>query len=141
MAKHKITRRFHEQVEWAFRKQRNVNLLAKRGIQDCIVVLDGLNPSHNIGKIFRSSEVFGVREIHIINTPMFNTSPSKGAFKRVPAKFFDNFYQSYQYLIDDGYVIYALYPNEHRFVHRQKNHSKNSFCCRTRRKRAFIFSQ
>ncbi len=84
MAKHKITRRFHEQVEWAFRKQKNANLLAERGIHDCIMVLDGLNPSHNIGKIFRSAEVFGVREVHVINTPIFNTAPGKGAFKRVP---------------------------------------------------------
>ncbi|PID64164.1 MAG: tRNA (guanine-N2)-dimethyltransferase [Gammaproteobacteria bacterium] len=116
MAKHKISRRFHEQVEWAFRKQRNANLLAERGFHDCIVVLDGLNPSHNIGKIFRSGEVFGVREIHVINTPLFNVSPAKGAFKRVPAIFYDNFSDSYQALRQQGYTIYALYPDENHFV-------------------------
>ncbi len=127
MAKHKITRRFHEQVEWAFRKQKNANLLAERGIHDCIMVLDGLNPSHNIGKIFRSAEVFGVREVHVINTPIFNTAPGKGAFKRVPAKFFDNFTDSYRYLIDEGYTIYALYPDENHFLHKESLAKKSAF--------------
>ncbi len=127
MAKHKITRRFHEQVEWAFRKQRNANLLAERGIHDCIVVLDGLNPGYNIGKIFRSAEVFGVRQVHVINTPVFNTAPGKGAFKRVPAKFYDNFAASYHQLIAEGYTIYALYPDERHFLHRQKLARKAAF--------------
>lgn len=127
MAKHKIARRFHEQVEWAFRKQRNANLLAERGIYDCIVVLDGLNPSHNIGKIFRSGEVFGAREIHVINTPIFNVAPGKGAFKRVPAKFFDSFADSYRYLQDEGYTVYALYPDENHFVHKERFAQKAAF--------------
>lgn len=127
MAKHKIARRFHEQVEWAFRKQRNANVLAKRGIHDCIVVLDGLNPSHNIGKIFRSAEVFDINEVHVINTPIFNVSPGKGAFKRVPAQFFNDFSESYQYLLDAGYTIYALYPDEQRFVHNTHFAKKSAF--------------
>ncbi len=127
MAKHKITRRFHEQVEWAFRKQRNANRLAEAGVNDCIVVLDGLNPSHNIGKIFRSGEVFGAKEVHVINTPVFNTAPGKGAFKRVPAKFFDNFSESYQQLVDSGYTIYALYPDEKNFVHTTALAKKSAF--------------
>lgn len=127
MAKHKIARRFHEQVEWAFRKQRNANLLAQSGIHDCIVVLDGLNPGHNIGKIFRSGEIFGVNEIHVINTPIFNVSPSKGAFKRVPAKFFDDFSQSHQDLVEKGYTIYALYPDENHFVHTTRFAEKSAF--------------
>ncbi len=127
MAKHKIARRFHEQVEWAFRKQRNANLLAERGVHDCVVVLDGLNPSHNIGKIFRSAEVFGVREVHVINTPVFNTAPGKGAFKRVPAKFFDSFSESYRQLTDEGYTIYALYPDEQHFLHKEQLAKKAAF--------------
>lgn len=127
MAKHKIARRFHEQVEWAFRKQRNANLLSKRGVHDCVVVLDGLNPSHNIGKIFRSGEVFGVSEIHVISTPVFNTAPGKGAFKRVPAKFYDSFASSYHQLIDEGYTIYALYPDGNHFVHSTRLAKKAAF--------------
>lgn len=127
MAKHKIARRFHEQVELAFRKQRNANLLAEPGIHDCIVVLDGLNPSHNIGKIFRSAEVFGVKEIHVINTPVFNTAPGKGAFKRVPATFYETFAESYQRLNEQGYTIYALYPDETHFVHRETLAQKAAF--------------
>lgn len=127
MAKHKIARRFHEQIEWAFRKQRNANRLATPGIHDVVVVLDGLNPSHNIGKIFRSAEVFGVNAVHVINTPVFNTAPGKGAFKRVPAVFYANFADSYQQLRADGYTIYALYPDENHFVHQQTLAKKAAF--------------
>lgn len=127
MAKHKIARRFHDQVEWAFRKQRNANRLAKPGVHDCIVVLDGLNPSHNIGKIFRSAEVFGAKAVHVINTPVFNTAPGKGAFKRVPAVFYDHFADSYQQLRDDGYHIYALYPDETHFVQQTSLAKKAAF--------------
>ncbi len=127
MAKHKITRRFHEQIEWAFRKQKNANLLAERGVHDCVMVLDGLNPSHNIGKIFRSAEVFGLREVHVINTPIFNTAPGKGAFKRVPAKFFDDFSESYRQLVEEGYTIYALYPDENHFLHTEQLVKKSAF--------------
>lgn len=127
MAKHKIARRFHEQVEWAFRKQRNANLLAERGVYDVVMVLDGLNPSHNIGKIFRSGEVFGASEIHVINTPVFNVSSSKGAFKRVPAKFFDSFAESYSYLLAQEYTIYALYPDAEHVVHNTRFPQKSAF--------------
>lgn len=127
MAKHKIARRFHEQVEWAFRKQYNANRLATPGQHNCIVVLDGLNPSHNIGKIFRSAEVFGVKEVHVINTPLFNTSPGKGAFKRVPARFYETFAESYETLSEQGYTVYALYPAEKHFLHSEPLAEKAAF--------------
>ncbi|HFQ90627.1 MAG TPA: hypothetical protein ENK27_11190, partial [Desulfobulbus sp.] len=40
---------------------------ARPGIHSCILVLDGLKPDFNIGKIFRSADAFGAREIHLVN--------------------------------------------------------------------------
>lgn len=127
MTKHKITRRFHQQVQWAFRKQCHANALAQRGLHDAIVVLDGLNPNHNIGKIFRSAEIFSIREIHVINTPLFNTAPAKGAFKRVPAIFYDQFSDSYEKLIAEDYEIYALSPNHRGLIHETTFASHSAF--------------
>ncbi|MPV85235.1 TrmH family RNA methyltransferase [Ostreibacterium oceani] len=112
MAKHKIERRCHAQSQWTFRKQRNANRFASPGKHAVILVLDGLNASHNIGKIFRSAEAFSAHSIHVINTPYFDVAPAKGAFKHVPASFFHTFDQSYQQLATDGYEIYALHPPE-----------------------------
>ena len=50
-----------------FIKEKRRNLLAVPGPREMVIVLDGLKPTFNIGKIFRSADAFGVRKIHLIN--------------------------------------------------------------------------
>ena len=91
-----------------YTKQRQRNLLAKPGIHDFILVLDHMKAGFNVAKIFRSAEAFGAHEIHLIDIGPFDPAPGKGSFKKVPARFFDDFSQSYRNLKDRGYAIHML---------------------------------
>jgi tRNA G18 (ribose-2'-O)-methylase SpoU len=93
-----------------FRRQKNANLLAKPGHHAFAIVLDHLKPAFNIGKIFRSADAFGAREVHLVGIDFFDPSPSMGSFKWVPARFFDAFSDSHENLSSRGYVLYALDP-------------------------------
>lgn len=95
-----------------FRRQKNKNHLAQPGIHDCIIVLDHLKPSYNIGKIFRSAEAFGAREIHLVGIDFFDPAPGMGAFKWVPAVFHSSFFSCYIHLINNGYTLFILEPGK-----------------------------
>jgi tRNA G18 (ribose-2'-O)-methylase SpoU len=62
----------------------------------------------NVAKIFRSAEAFGAHEVHLVNIGPFDPAPGKGAFKKVPARFFESFEQSYRDLSQRGYRIVKL---------------------------------
>lgn len=93
-----------------FRRQRNQNYLAKPGVHDCVIVLDHLKPSYNIGKIFRSAEAFGASSIHLVGIEFFDPAPGMGAFKWVPAVFHTTFFPCYTDLINNGYTPFILEP-------------------------------
>lgn len=95
-----------------FRKQRNRNMLATPGCHKCVIVLDHLKPTFNIGKIFRSAEAFGCREVHLVGIDFFDPAPSMGAFKHVPAKFHSRFHVCYADLVNRGYTPFILEPGE-----------------------------
>jgi tRNA G18 (ribose-2'-O)-methylase SpoU len=115
MGPHKIRQMMKNERELAkrrFRTQSNKNLLAEPGIHDCILVLDHLKPSYNIGKIFRSAEAFGARQIHLIGIDFFDPAPGMGAFKWVPAVFHNDFFPCYTQLINSGYTLFILEPGK-----------------------------
>jgi len=87
---------------------RHNRVFAEPGIHDCVIVLDNLKPSFNIGKIFRSAEAFGIREIHLIRTGFFDVKAAKGTFKRVPAHFHDAFEPCWTELNAQGYRFYLF---------------------------------
>ncbi len=89
-------------------KHRQRNLLATPGIHDFIIVMDHMKAGFNVAKIFRSAEAFGAREIHLIGIGPFDPSPAKGAFKKVPARFFSSFDESYQDLVQRDYQVMIL---------------------------------
>ncbi|MCG8619249.1 MAG: TrmH family RNA methyltransferase [Desulfobacterales bacterium] len=93
-----------------FRREYNKNKLAVPGIHKCIVVLDGLKPTFNIGKIFRSAETFGCHEVHLIGTDFFDPAPGMGAFKWVPARFHQRFMTCYAQLLERGYTPFIMEP-------------------------------
>jgi len=91
-----------------YEKERVRNKLAKHGEHQFILVLDNLKSGFNVPKLFRSAEAFGAFEVHLINIGFFDPAPAKGAFRKVPAKFHDNFDTCYQELKQTGYEIFAL---------------------------------
>ena len=107
----KLRERRREQMLRAYEKNRRRNLLASPGKHDFVIVLDHLKAGYNVPKIFRSAEAFGAHEVQLIDIGPFDPSPAKGAFRQVPARFFDNFRQSREDLHDRGYTLYALSPN------------------------------
>jgi tRNA G18 (ribose-2'-O)-methylase SpoU len=91
-----------------YTKQRQRNLLAKPGPHPMVLVLDHMKAGFNVAKIFRSAEVFGASEVHLIDIGPFDPAPGKGGFKKVPACFFERFSESYQDLRAKGYTIFML---------------------------------
>lgn len=115
MGPHKIRQMMKAEREMArrrFRRQRNKNKLATPGIHDCIIVLDHLKPTFNIGKIFRSAEAFGAKEIHLVNIEFFDPAPGMGAFKWVPAIFHNTFLSCYSDLKKNKYTPFILEPGK-----------------------------
>ncbi len=108
MPSKKNRKRARDQALLRYEKQRRRNLLAQPGIHDFIIVLDSLKAGFNIPKILRSAEIFGAHEIHLVNIEPFDPAASKGAFKHVPARFFDSFDQSHQNLSERGYTMFTL---------------------------------
>jgi tRNA G18 (ribose-2'-O)-methylase SpoU len=105
------TRRSQQaQAQFRFQRQLRLNAMAQPGPLPLVIVLDHLKPNFNVAKIFRSAQAFGVREIHLIGIDWFDPAAAKGAFKHVPARFFEDFEQSYELLVPQGYRISVLDP-------------------------------
>ena len=98
-------------MEARFEKARRRNLAsALQGLHKCILVLDGLKPDFNIGKIFRSADAFGVREIHLVGVHAFDPEPAKGSVRWVSFHMHDDFSSCYQHIKQQGYTLFALEP-------------------------------
>ncbi|MCF6247484.1 MAG: TrmH family RNA methyltransferase [Desulfobacula sp.] len=130
MGPHKIRQMMKSEREMAirrFRKQRNQNRLAKPGIHDCVIVLDHLKPTFNVGKIFRSAEAFGAKEIHLVDIAFFDPAPGMGAFKWVPAFFHNTFLACYSTLVQNKYTPFILEPGKGEPISSIKLPKKSAF--------------
>ncbi|BHH84701.1 TrmH family RNA methyltransferase [Desulforhopalus sp. 52FAK] len=111
--------------KWAakqYEKQRRHNLVhARPGIHEFVIILDNLKPTYNIGKIFRSADAFGAREVHLIGIDYFECTSAKGSFKWVPARFHTTFDACYQSLTEEGYTLFTMEPERDNLL------SKTSF--------------
>ena len=101
-------RKSRNQALLRYEKHRRRNILAEPGAHEYIIVLDHLKAGFNVPKIFRTAEAFGAHEVHLIDIGPFDPAPAKGAFKKVPARFFDTFEMSYTDLSSRGYTLFAL---------------------------------
>jgi len=127
MSMKKFRHDFRKHAEQRYEKQRRKNLLATPGIHNCIIVLDNLKAGFNVPKIFRSAEAFGIQEIHLINIGVFDPAPGKGAFKKVPARFYTSFDESYQRLIDEGYSIFVMEADQGNALTTRQLPEKSAF--------------
>lgn len=130
MGPHKVRQMMKAERDMArrrFRRQRNKNYLAGPGVHECIIVLDHLKPSYNIGKIFRSSDAFGAREVHLVGIDFFDPAPGMGAFKWVPAVFHNDFFSCYTALVTRGYTPIILEPGKGTSITGAKLPLKSAF--------------
>lgn len=96
------------QAKQRYDKQRQRNVAAVHGVHEFVMVLDNLKGGFNVPKIFRSAEAFGAHSVHLVNVDWFDPAPAKGSFRKVPAKFHDEFGACYDALIEQGYTLYML---------------------------------
>jgi len=115
------------QILQRYNKERQRNVLARPGIFPFILVLDNLKAGYNVAKIFRSAEAFSAREIHLINIDVFDPAPAKGAMRKVPARFFENFSESYTCFSERGYHPFVLEPGCEKILPAQKLPEKSAF--------------
>ncbi|MDO3379363.1 TrmH family RNA methyltransferase [Geoalkalibacter halelectricus] len=97
-------------IRQRYEKERRRNLLAQPGPHEMIIVLDRLKAGYNIPKIFRSAEAFGAREVHLVGIDTFDPAPAKGSFRKVPARFHDDFSACHTGLVAQGYELFLLDP-------------------------------
>jgi len=116
-----------EMAKRRFRRQRNKNYLATPGPHKCVIVLDHLKPTYNIGKIFRSADAFGARQIHLVGIDFFDPAPGMGAFKWVPAIFHKSFFSCYTDLVKKGYTPFILEPGKGCSITQTKLPCKSAF--------------
>lgn len=109
------------------RHKRHNRVYARQGEHDFIIVLDNLKPSFNIGKIFRSGDGFGAREIHLVGIDYFEVKSAKGSFKWVPAVFHETFDQCYKQLTAEAYTLFTLVPDDGPAVYSLEFPLKSAF--------------
>jgi len=108
-----MARRYNKRLDITARYEqaRRRNLVsATPGLHEYILVLDGLKPDFNIGKIFRTADAFGAREIHLVGVSAFNPDSAKGSVRWVPFYHHEDFSSCYQILTEKGYVCTVFEP-------------------------------
>ncbi len=114
-----MARRYNKQLDIAARYEqaRRRNLAsATPGLHEYILVLDGLKPDFNIGKIFRTADAFGAREVHLVGVSAFNPDSAKGSVRWVPFYHHEDFSSCYQSLAEKGYAFTVFEPGRPKLL-------------------------
>ena len=101
--------------------------LAEPGPNDIVMILDNLKGNFNVGKIFRSAEAFGVKEILLVGIDYFDPIPAKGCVRKVKSKSFESFDECYKYITEEGYEVLALDSNAKGYMHTSPFPRKSAF--------------
>jgi len=83
---------------------------APLGPYPLILVLDGLKASYNVGKIIRSANALGLREVFLVGVPHWDPVLSRGTLKATRTRSFEAMSEALAALQSDGYQIFALHP-------------------------------
>lgn len=96
-------------MKWRFgHAMRRPHAPPEPGPHPMVMVCDGLYPRHNIGRIIRSAEIFGAREVHLINSPLFDPAPATTALHRIPVRHFARREACFDQLRRDGYTLVVI---------------------------------
>lgn len=116
-----------KRMQKEFLREKFLNKTATAGVHDCILILDHLKPDFNVGKIFRSADAFGAKEIWLVGIPLFHPGPSMGSFRHVPARFFANFDECFLELQKLGYTAFVFEPTGGKRLFEEKFPKKSAF--------------
>jgi tRNA G18 (ribose-2'-O)-methylase SpoU len=106
-----LSRTKHEKIERIFLQEKYLNSIrAQPGPTQLRLVLDHLKPDFNVGKIYRSADAFGVREILLVGIRWFDPRTAVGSFKHVPTRWFDSFAAAHEYLRAEDVAVFNLEP-------------------------------
>ena len=94
---------------------------SKPGKHNLTLVLDNLKRGFNIGKIFRSADVFSIHQIHVVGTKEFNPYPAKGAPKESSSSFFSTLNESIAELKSSGHEIFVFDTHTDDYLDRCRN--------------------
>jgi len=94
-----------------FRKQRILSEHQPPGPFPLVLVLDNMKPNFNIGKIIRTANALGIREVHLVGIPIFDLRTCRGALKHTRTRSFESFDDSYDALAAEGYEFFGLAPD------------------------------
>ena len=115
-------------MQKSFERQRLLNKIeAKPGPFPYVIILDHLKVDFNIGKIIRSAEAMGARNVDVVGTLFFDPLPAKGCMKRVPWRMLTTFMESYQYWKEQGYTFYAFDSEAPVSLHQEPFPDKSAF--------------
>jgi tRNA G18 (ribose-2'-O)-methylase SpoU len=101
--------------------------MAQDGPHEMIIVLDHLKQDYNIGKIFRSGEILGVKRIFIVGTKFFDCIPAKGTVRKLKCEMFATWEECYQRLDELGFHLFALDVKGDSFVGKMELPEKSAF--------------
>ncbi|TYO99263.1 tRNA (guanosine-2'-O-)-methyltransferase [Geothermobacter ehrlichii] len=119
-------KRFRDALE-RYRRELQRNLLARPGVHEFVLVLDGLKAGYNVAKILRSAEVFGVRRVYLVDIGPFDPAPAKGALRKVPLRLCASFAEAHAELSDEGYAFFLLGPDAESPLHAAEIPTRSAF--------------
>lgn len=97
-----ITRSYEIGLIWSKR--------APLGPYPLVLVLDGLKASFNVGKIVRTANALGLREVFLVGIPAWDPVLARGAMKATRTRVFAEMREAIAELTREGYALYALDP-------------------------------
>jgi tRNA G18 (ribose-2'-O)-methylase SpoU len=83
---------------------------APLGPYPLILVLDGLKASFNVGKIVRSANALGCREVFLVGIAAWDPVLARGALEETRTRTFATMNEAMEALRTEGYTVYALHP-------------------------------
>ena len=99
------------QILQRYEREKARNCLAQPGQFPYVLVLDHLKAGYNVAKIFRSALAMGAHSIHLLGIGPFDPAPAKGAFRKVPARWHDDFATLKSQVVEQHYQWIALAPD------------------------------
>lgn len=118
---------FEKILRKKFLREKIISKHQSQGPHDLIFILDHLKPGFNVAKIFRSANIFGVKEVLLIGIEHFDVRAAMGGFKNTHHKSFSNIEECLAYLSPLGYQVYALSPGGRESLPHTSLHTKCAF--------------